>query len=135
MSDSLQPYGKSSSFQGIVLCSGDSPGKNTRVGCHFLLQGIFLIHGSNLHLLYLLHWQTQIEPVSLMSFLPQVPPGKPYIYLLFFQFSSHLGYYGVLCRVPCAIYSKSWLIIYFIYSVYMLIPISQFILPFTFPFW
>ena len=26
---------------------GDSPGKNTRVGCHFLLQGIFPTQGSN----------------------------------------------------------------------------------------
>ena len=25
----------------------DSPGKNTRVGCHALLQGIFLTQGSN----------------------------------------------------------------------------------------
>ena len=24
-----------------LLCPGDFPGKNTRVGCHFLLQGIF----------------------------------------------------------------------------------------------
>ena len=30
----------------------DFPGKNTRVGCHFLLQGIFLTEGSNLNLLY-----------------------------------------------------------------------------------
>ena len=30
---------------------GDSPGKNTGVGCHFLLQGIFLTQGSNLGLL------------------------------------------------------------------------------------
>ena len=30
----------------------DSPGKNTGVGCHFLLQGIFLTQGSNLHLLH-----------------------------------------------------------------------------------
>ena len=30
------------------------PGKNTRVGCHFLLQGIFPTQGSNPHLLY---WQ------------------------------------------------------------------------------
>ena len=29
---------------------GDSPGKNTGVGCHFLLQGIFPTHGSNLGL-------------------------------------------------------------------------------------
>ena len=30
------------------------PGKNTGVGCHFLLQGIFPTQGSNLRLL---HWQ------------------------------------------------------------------------------
>ena len=30
------------------------------VGCHFLLQVIFLTQGSNLHLLCLLHWQEQI---------------------------------------------------------------------------
>ena len=29
---------------------GDSPGKNTGVGCHALLQGIFLTQGSNLSL-------------------------------------------------------------------------------------
>ena len=30
---------------------GDSPGKNTGVGCHALLQGIFLTQGSNQGLL------------------------------------------------------------------------------------
>ena len=30
----------------------DSPGKNTGVDCHFLLQGIFPTQGSNLHLLH-----------------------------------------------------------------------------------
>ena len=30
----------------------DFPGKNTGVGCHFLLQGIFLTQGSNLGLLH-----------------------------------------------------------------------------------
>ena len=48
---------------------GHSPGKNTRVGCHFLLQEIFLIQGSNSHLLCLLHWQA--------GSLPLGPPGKP----------------------------------------------------------
>ena len=37
-----------------LLCPWDFPGKNTGVGCHFLLQGIFLTQGSNLHLW---HWQ------------------------------------------------------------------------------
>ena len=51
------------------LCLWDSPGKKTGVGCHALLQGIFLTQELNLCLLCLLHWQT----VS----LPLVPPGKP----------------------------------------------------------
>ena len=36
---------------------GDSPGKNTGVGCHFLLQGMFPTQGSNQDLLRLPHWQ------------------------------------------------------------------------------
>ena len=32
--------------------SMDSPGKNTGVGCHFLLQGIFLTRGLNLSVLH-----------------------------------------------------------------------------------
>jgi len=40
-----------------LLCPWDSPGKNTGVGCHTLLQGIFLTQGSNPHLLRPLHWQ------------------------------------------------------------------------------
>ena len=35
-----------------VLCPWDSPGKNTRVGCHFLFQGIFLTQGLNSGLLH-----------------------------------------------------------------------------------
>ena len=42
----------------------DSPGKNTGVGCHFLLQGIFLTHRQNLHLLCLLHWQADVLSLS-----------------------------------------------------------------------
>ena len=34
-----------------LLRPWDSPGKNTGVGYHFLLQGIFLTQGSNQHLL------------------------------------------------------------------------------------
>ena len=40
-----------------LLYPWDSPGKNTRVGCHFLLQGVFFTQESNPHLLCLLHWQ------------------------------------------------------------------------------
>ena len=34
------------------------PGKNTGVGCHALLQGIFLTQGLNLGVLNLLRWHT-----------------------------------------------------------------------------
>ena len=39
-------------------------GKNTGVGCHFLLQRIFLTQGSNPYLLWLLHWQVNSLPLS-----------------------------------------------------------------------
>ena len=51
-----------------LLCPWDSPGRNTAVGCHFLLQGIFLTQGSNSCLLCLLHRQA--------CSLSLVPPGK-----------------------------------------------------------
>ena len=35
-----------------LLCPWDFPGKNTGVGCHALLQGIFLTQGLNLVLLH-----------------------------------------------------------------------------------
>ena len=34
------------------------------MGCHALLQGIFLTQGLNLHLLHLLHWQVGSLPQS-----------------------------------------------------------------------
>ena len=47
-----------------ILCPCSFPGKNTRVGCHFLLQEFFLPHGWNLHILLLLHWQVDSLPLS-----------------------------------------------------------------------
>ena len=63
MSNSCDPMDYSPSGSSV---HGDSPGKNTRVGCHFLLQGIFLTQGSNACLLY---WEAD----SLLA----EPPGKP----------------------------------------------------------
>ena len=40
----VQPNSCSSN---VLLPPGDSPGKSTGVGCHFLLQGIFPTQGSN----------------------------------------------------------------------------------------
>ena len=52
-----------------LLCSWDFPGKNTEVGCHFPLQGIFPTQGLNPHFLCHLNWQA--------SSLPLAPPGPP----------------------------------------------------------
>ena len=66
MSAFLQPPGLQPTR---ILCPLDFPDKNTVVGCHFLLQGIFLIQGLNqclLHLLHctqiLYHWTTREAP-------------------------------------------------------------------------
>ena len=68
----LQPYGLSPAR---LLCPWDSPDKNTTVGCHALLQGIFPIQGLNPYLLCLLHWQEGSSPL--------IPPAKPWTYALF----------------------------------------------------
>ena len=52
------------------LVPGDSPDKNTGVGFHALLQGIFPTQGLNPGLLCLLHWQA--------GSLPRVAPRKPW---------------------------------------------------------
>ena len=48
-SNSLRPHGLQPTR---LLCPWDSPGKNPRVGCHFLLQRILLTQGSKLCLLH-----------------------------------------------------------------------------------
>ena len=66
MSDCLHPNGLQPTQ---LLCSWDSPGKNTRVGCHFLLQGNLPNPG--------------IKPESSAlagRFFTTEPPGKPLAY-------------------------------------------------------
>ena len=58
MSDSLWPHGLSPTS---LLCPWDSPGKDTGVGCHALLQGIYPTQGLNSHVCcvgrrFLYHW-------------------------------------------------------------------------------
>ena len=48
-----------------LFCPWNFPGKNTGEDCHLLLQGIFLIQGSNLYLFRLLHWQADTLPLTL----------------------------------------------------------------------
>ena len=63
VAESLQPHGLDPAR---LLCPWEFSGKNTGVGCHFFLQGIFPDLGLNLSLL---HWQ--VDP------LPWSPQGSP----------------------------------------------------------
>ena len=47
-----------------LLCPRYSPGKNTGVGCHCLLQDIFPTQELNMSLLHLLLWQEDSLPLS-----------------------------------------------------------------------
>ena len=50
-----------------LRCPWDFPDKNSGVGCHFLLQGVFLTWGSNPCFLCLLNWQADSLPLSLLG--------------------------------------------------------------------
>ena len=94
------------------LCPWDSPGDNTGVGCHALLQGIFQTQESNPHLLCLLHYRRILYMLShqessswtiAMSYPPQTSGSSPslsrqLVFLLtlsFLPWSS--SYYPNLC--------------------------------------
>ena len=73
MSDSCDPHWLQPSR---LVCPWDSPGKNTGVGHHSPLQGIFLPQGSSL---WLLHWQADSLPAGVDSLWWQLSayhPGK-----------------------------------------------------------
>ena len=69
VSDSVIPWTIESAR---LLCPWNSPGKNTGVGSHSLLQGIFLTQRSKPGLLY-----CRGSPALQMDSLPTKPPGKP----------------------------------------------------------
>ena len=64
----LVMFNSATLWAAALLCPWDSPGKNTGVGCHCLLQGIFPTQGSNPRLLHLLPLQADS--------LPTAPLGK-----------------------------------------------------------
>ena len=63
---------------------GDSPGKNTEVGCHFLLQQIFLTQGLN----------------------PDLPHCRQILYHLSYPGSPLIGIEFYFCKINC---SWGWL--------------------------
>ena len=70
VSNSVWPCGRSPAR---LLCPWDSQGKNTGVGCHFLLQRIFLTQGSNPCLLWLWHCRCILY---CWASLPTISPGR-----------------------------------------------------------
>ena len=73
VSDSLKPYGLQPTR---LLSPRNSPGKNTGVGCYFLLQGLFPDSGSIPCFLCLLHWQTDSSTLA-SPWKPQVASTNP----------------------------------------------------------
>ena len=59
VSNSLQLHGPTR-----ILCPWDFSGKNTGIGCRFLLQGISPNQGPKPHLLHFLHWQADSLQLS-----------------------------------------------------------------------
>ena len=108
MSNSLQPYAL---WPTRLLCPWDSPGKNTGVGCHALLQGIFLTQGSNPHSLLLMLWQAgSLSPIlAPLSCTLHVSPTL-YLYSLQGDFAAFhiksLSPYSLLLNLdwPCNLF-------------------------------
>ena len=72
MSDCLRPHGL---WATRLLCPWDPLGKNTRMGCHFLLQGTFSTQGLNPHLLHH-RWMLYQWP-------PEKPKSKCFLFFFF----------------------------------------------------
>ena len=97
------------------ICPWNSPGKNTRVGCHFCFQGIFLTQGSNLGLLhcnqilYCLSYQVWngfefgIKLVYLLM-IPTVDASKRHCDLIYLQAREKWGN-----NIPSIIVRVLWL--------------------------
>ena len=71
MSNFLRPHGLQPAS---LLCPWDFPGKNTGVGCCFLLQGIYPTEGLNPSLLRLLHWETDSLPLCHLGSATKIYP-------------------------------------------------------------
>ena len=70
---SLQPLGL---WPTRLFCPQDFPGKNTGLGCHFLLQRSLHPQALNLHLLNFLQWQGDSLPLSHLGSLTSYPRGN-----------------------------------------------------------
>ena len=77
------------------------PGKNTGMGCHALLQGIFPTQGLNPHHICLMHWQAGSLPLASFSII--ISPNVNFMCLSFFQFSAVTQLCLTLCNpIDCS---------------------------------
>ena len=105
MSTSLRPWGLQPAS---LLCPWGSAGKNTGVGCHALLQQVFLTQESNLRLLRLLHcrqilyrwatreaqWVFNLSPFQISNYIYPLTQNLKKIdsfFLMVLVFMSFLG--------------------------------------------
>ena len=82
---------------------GDSPGKNTGVGCHAFLQGICPTQGSNPGFLHcrrshLSHWGSPLDSMYMHKYI------LVFLFLNSFTLYNRLGYYNFSPRVEGAGY-------------------------------
>ena len=60
----------------MLLCPWDSPDKKTAVRCHALIQGVFLIQGSNPHLLTTSTTWEEPPPITMLTKRPCLACSK-----------------------------------------------------------
>ena len=87
VSNSVRPYGL---WPTRLLCPWNSPGKNTGVGCHALLQRIFPTQGSNP--------KSLMSPALLAGSLP-LPLGNPRVFTASQIFILYLSVYIAMLQI------------------------------------
>ena len=115
--DFLRPHGL---VFARLLCPWDDPSRNTRVGCHFLLQGILLSQGLNLCL---------ESPALAGGFFFTAEPSEKcvcvyiYIYIYIYIVSSLHGFYWFLELQICYSFMLNFLFVIFLkrYNSYKII--------------
>ena len=108
VSDSLWPHGL---WPAKLLCPWNSPGKNTGVGCHFLLQGIFPTQGLNPGLLHCSQILYQLSH-----------QGRSPLYFKYIRVNGNVSMIfdcGVINHLFCLWYAKS---IYLRFFLLLLLP-------------
>ena len=86
-----------------LLCPWDFPGKNTSVGCHLLLQGIFLTQGLNPGVL---HCRRILYQLIHQGSLKGAPQGTKILSTLIWSLGTQMQAYVTNAVKMCILYSK-----------------------------